>query len=97
MHVHVLQVINVQDALSTIHFHLRSDKKTRRRKLSHNDNGDDGDTDGNQLVNLHLLFHIARKKLPNLRSNSWSSLPGSYSLTIRLMVRGYEPGGEEGP
>ena len=24
------------------------------------------------------IFHLTRKKLPNLGSNSWSSLPGSY-------------------
>ena len=51
--------------------------------------------EGNQLVNLHLFFHIERKKLPNLGSNSWSSLSGSYPLTIRLMVSGYEPERED--
>ena len=32
---------------------------------------------------------------PNLGSNSWSSLSGSYPLTISLMVRGYEPERED--
>ena len=41
-----------------------------------------------------VLFHTQRKKLPNLGSNSWVSLPGSYHLTISLMVRWYEPGRE---
>ena len=40
--------------------------------------------------NLHFFFHTQRKKLPNLGSNSWFSLPGSYCL----MVRWYEPGRE---
>ena len=33
-----------------------------------------------------ILAHMEGKKLPNLGLNSWSSLPGSYPLTIR----GYE-------
>ena len=45
------------------------------------------------------MFDVERKKLPNPGSNSWSSLSGSYPLTIRLlgkicnslMVRGKVP------
>ena len=42
------------------------------------------------ILNLHKIYkvtnlHLTRKKLPNLGSNSWSSLPGSYPLTIRLL------------
>ena len=50
-------------------------------------------SEGNRLFNLHFFFRLTRNKFPNLGSNSQSSLPGSYPLTIRLiMVRGYEPG-----
>ena len=41
--------------------------------------------EGNQLFILHFFFHLTRKKLPNLGLNSWSSLSGSYPLTIRLL------------
>ena len=34
--------------------------------------------------NLHFFFHTQKKKLPNLGSNSWFSLTGSYRLNIRL-------------
>ena len=36
---------------------------------------------------MFLFLYLTRKKLPNLGLNSWSSLPGSYPLTIRLLVR----------
>ena len=37
----------------------------------------------NRSANI-CIVHTQRKKLSNLESNSWFSLPGSYRLTIRL-------------
>ena len=45
---------------------------------------------------LEQTVHLTRKELPNLGSNSWASLPGSYSLTISLLLEGMnEPGRED--
>ena len=38
---------------------------------------------------LNPSIDIERKKVPNLGLNSWSSLPGSYPLTIRQFISYY--------
>ena len=36
----------------------------------------------------NILFHLTKKKLSNRERNSWSSLPGSYTLTIGTHPKG---------
>ena len=38
-----------------------------------------------KTYSLSITYYVTRRNLPNLGSNSWSSLPGSYPLTIRLL------------
>ena len=52
------------------------------------------DEKGTEVLSFWQAFSLTRKKLCNLWSNSWSSLPGSYPLTIRLLII-YEPGRED--